>query len=134
MIFYLKLQKNEKKISTQEGIKKSNPDNFFSRLYFIALTTLASAGMFAIQTDDIRRGFSVSRGVSFYLVVVCVILTILLCVLSIYDLIFSRRSDGDPTQVPDVTGSRAITYDNPGYREGDHSKLLFYSSKYIIIK
>lgn len=86
------------------------------------VTTLLSAGMFAIQTDDRRRGFAVSRGLSFYLVVVCVITTIVLFVLSLYDLMFSRRSGGDPTEVPDVTGSRAITYDNPGYREGDHSE------------
>lgn len=83
--------------------------------------------MFAIQTDDLRRGFIVTRGVSFYLVVVCVVLTILLCVMSLYDLMFSRRAGGDPTQVPDVSGSRAITYDNPGYKEGDHhsKKLRF---------
>jgi hypothetical protein len=78
--------------------------------------------MFAVQTDDRRRGFSVSRGLSFYLVTVCVILSIILCVLSIYDLIFSRRTGGDPTEVPDLSGSRAITYDNPGYREGDHNR------------
>lgn len=84
------------------------------------MTTLAGAGMFAIQTDDIRRGFVVSRGLSFYLVVVNVIMTILLLVMSLYDLMFSRRSGGDPTTMPDVSGSRAITYDNPGYREGEH--------------
>lgn len=89
---------------------------------FIALTTISSAAMFAIQTDDRRRGFIVSRGLSFYLVVVCVVTSILLCVLSLYDLIFARRSGGDPTSVPDVAGSRAITYDNPGYREGEHSE------------
>lgn len=88
------------------------------------VTAIASAGMFAIQTDERRGGvsFSVSRGVSFYLVIICIILSIILCVLSLYDLMFSRRSGGDPTEVPDVTGSRAITYDNPGYREGDHNR------------
>lgn len=35
---------------------------------------------------------------------------------------FAQRAGGDPTQAPDVTGARAITYDNPGYREGEHSK------------
>ena len=78
--------------------------------------------MFAIQTDDLRRGFRVTRGLSFYLVIVGVILTILLTVMSLYDFMFSRRSGGDPTDVPDVSGARAITYDNPGYREGEHSK------------
>lgn len=87
-------------------------------------TTLATAGMFAIQTDDHKRGFRVSRGVSFYLVIFSIVLTMVLCVLSLYDLMFSRRSGGDPTQVPDVSGSRAITYDNPGYRENDHSKII----------
>lgn len=87
-----------------------------------ATLTLASAGMFAIQTDDLRRGFKVTRGVSFYLVITNVVMTIVLTVMSLYDLMFSRRSGGDPTQVPDVSGSRAITYDNPGYREGEHSK------------
>lgn len=88
--------------------------------------------MFAIQTDDIRRGFHVSRGLSFYLVIVDVVVTILLFVMSIYDLMFSRRSGGDPTQVPDVSAARAITYDNPGYREGEHSKSFFYNFKNIV--
>jgi hypothetical protein len=80
--------------------------------------------MFAVQTDDLRRGvsFHVTRGVSFYLVVIDVVLTILLCVMSFYDLMFSRRAGGDPTQVPDVSGARAITYDNPGYREIEQSE------------
>lgn len=80
--------------------------------------------MFAIQTDDVRRGFKVTRGLSFYLVIFGVAITIVLCVMSIYDYIFSQRPGGDPTQAPDVTGSRAITYDNPGYREGEHHSKL----------
>jgi hypothetical protein len=88
------------------------------------------AGLFALQTDDLRRGFHVTRGFSFYLVVIDVILTILLSVMSLYDFMFSQRTGGDPTQVPDVTGSRAITYDNPGYREGDnHSENSILSIK-----
>lgn len=61
-----------------------------------------------------------TRGVSFYLVIVAVVLTIILCVMSLYDFMSARRAGGDPTQVPDVSGARAITYDNPGYKEGDH--------------
>jgi len=88
-----------------------------------AIATLACAGMFAIQTDDSKRGFHVTRGLSFYLEAVAVVLTLLLCIMSFYDFMFSRRAGGDPTEVPDVTGARAITYDNPGYREGEnHSK------------
>ena len=46
---------------------------------------------------------------------------------------FSRRAGGDPTEAPDVTGTRAITYDNPGYREGEQSKynIRFNDNKYI---
>lgn len=92
--------------------------------------------MFAIQTDDRRRGVVVTRGLSFYLVLVAVVTTILLCVLSVYDLIFSRRSGGDPTETPDVSGARAITYDNPGYREGEHSEYflnIFSTLKFLKI-
>lgn len=89
--------------------------------YFTALTTTACATLFAIQTDDKRHGFHVTRGISFYLEVVAVVLTISLFVMSLYDLMFSRRAGGDPTETPDVTGTRAITYDNPGYREGEQS-------------
>jgi hypothetical protein len=64
----------------------------------------------------------VTRGASFYMEVIVVVLNILLVVSSLYDLMLSRRSDGDPTVTPDVTGQHAITYDNPGYREGEHSE------------
>ncbi|CAO1409606.1 unnamed protein product [Diamesa tonsa] len=87
-----------------------------------ALTTTACATLFAIQTDDKRHNFRVTRGMSFYLEVVAVVLTISLFVMSLYDLMFSRRAGGDPTETPDVTGTRAITYDNPGYREGEQNK------------
>lgn len=96
---------------------------FFSSSLNTAISTLLSAGMFAIQTDDHRRGFRVTRGVSFYLVVFDVALTILLAVMSLYDLMFSRRAGGDPTTLPDIVGSRAITYDNPGYRDNHNRKL-----------
>lgn len=109
-------------MSRGKGTIQAEKGHVINNFYLIALTSIASAGMFAIQADDRRRGFSVTRGLSFYLVVVCVITTIVLLVLSLYDLMFSRRAGGDPTEVPDVTGSRAITYDNPGYREGDHSE------------
>lgn len=98
-----------------------------------ALTTTACATLFAIQTDDKRHNFRVTRGMSFYLEVVAVVLTISLFVMSLYDLMFSRRAGGDPTEAPDVTGTRAITYDNPGYREGEQSKynIRFNDNKYI---
>jgi hypothetical protein len=112
-------------ISSREKIVMKYSTLVMTKLGFAAigaLATLTSAAMFALQTDDPKRNFSVSRGISFYLVVIAVVLSILLLVLSLYDLMYSRRSGGDPTQVPDVTGSRAITYDNPGYREGEQNR------------
>lgn len=77
--------------------------------------------VFAIQTDS-TRGFYVTRGPSFYMEVIVVVLNILLVVSALYDVMLSRRSDGDPTAVPDVTGQNAITYDNPGYSEREQSE------------
>lgn len=59
--------------------------------------------MFAIQTDDIRRGFTVTKGISFYMVAVGLVLTIILTILSHYDY----------TRVRQPAGS-----DNRGYRVG----------------
>lgn len=84
------------------------------------------AVVFAIQSDS-RSGFFVSRGPSFYMELIAVVLNIFLVLAALYDLMYSRRTDGDPTVTPDVTGQNAITYDNPGYREGEHSE---YSSKF----
>lgn len=82
---------------------------------------IISATMFAIDTDDryLRQGFRVTRGVSFYLQILLIILTIGLVVMSIYDLIFARRTDGDPTKIPmpDGQSTAAITFNNPGFRD-----------------
>jgi hypothetical protein len=55
-------------------------------LIFLAVSTLASACLFAIQTDDFRRGFSVTKGASFYLVIVTIVLSIALSILSILEM------------------------------------------------
>lgn len=77
--------------------------------------------MFAIDTDDrySRQGFRVTRGVSFYLQILLIILSIGLVVMAVYDLIFARRTDGDPTKIPmpDSQTGPAITYNNPGFRD-----------------
>lgn len=77
---------------------------------------MVTAGTFALQSDDIRRGFRVTWGVSFYLVLVAVVLTIVLSSMSLYELSLSRQID--PTQVPVVRRTRAFTYDNPEHHEG----------------
>lgn len=61
--------------------------------YFTAAFAFASAGMFAIQTDDFRRGFSVTKGVSFYLVIVSIFLDIILCILSLFEFKNSQEQE-----------------------------------------
>lgn len=68
------------------------------KFFFSAATTLATAGMFAFQTDDIRRGFRVTWGISFYMVIVAVILTILLAAMSFSDHQILRQSRRVSTQ------------------------------------
>jgi hypothetical protein len=57
---------------------------FFSLL--TAVSTFACAGMFAIQTDDFRRGYTVTKGASFYLVIVSIVFEIILSILSLFEL------------------------------------------------
>lgn len=81
---------------------------------------IIAASVFAIDTDDrwSRQGFHITRGVSFYIQVVVIILSIGLAVMAVYDLIFARRTDGDPTKiVMDTQPGAAVTFNNPGFRD-----------------
>uniref|UniRef100_A0AAR5Q8Z7 MARVEL domain-containing protein n=2 Tax=Dendroctonus ponderosae TaxID=77166 RepID=A0AAR5Q8Z7_DENPD len=80
-----------------------------------ALLAIVAASLFATQIDDERNGFEVTRGPGFYLEVLSIILNSCLCVMSLYDMFFSRREGGDPT-----TTSMPVeptTYGNPGFRD-----------------
>ncbi len=46
-----------------------------------------------------------------------IVVIFLLFIASLYDLIFSRKSIGDPTTVRDPTGVEATTFNNPGFRD-----------------
>lgn len=82
------------------------------------LVAIASAGIFSIQTDDLLHGYTIKRGVSFYLQIILIFTNFFLSVLTAYDLIFSRRSGGDPTTIgADPEGNRAVTIVNPGFGE-----------------
>lgn len=66
------------------------------------MTTLASAGSFAIQNDDQKRGFRVTRGVSFYMVVVAVILAVILSVMGLYETSVKQSDQVQPeTRTPE---------------------------------
>lgn len=80
--------------------------------------------MFAIDTDDrySRQGFRVTRGVSFYLQILLIFMTTGLVVMAVYDLIFARREDGDPTKnampgINSATAAAGSTFNNPGFRD-----------------
>ncbi|XP_044748075.1 uncharacterized protein LOC123309173 isoform X1 [Coccinella septempunctata] len=80
------------------------------------LLAIASAGLFALQTDDrSTNGFQISRGPSFYIIILLIVLDSVLFGMSIYDMLFAKRRGGDPTETPMPT--QATTYGNPGFRE-----------------
>lgn len=89
---------------------------------FLAILSILAASFFAVQTDDIRRGFTVTRGYSFYMEIVVIVLNIALFIMCLYDFMMTKKAGGDPTMAPDVTGSQATTYDNPGYREEQRNR------------
>uniref|UniRef100_A0A146KVN9 Uncharacterized protein n=1 Tax=Lygus hesperus TaxID=30085 RepID=A0A146KVN9_LYGHE len=83
-----------------------------------SLISIVSAVLFALQTDDRENDFEITRGESFYIQVVVIVLTFFLFVATIYDVLFSRRLGGDPTMSSrDPTGESATTFNNPGYKE-----------------
>ncbi|XP_026473389.1 uncharacterized protein LOC113378280 [Ctenocephalides felis] len=85
------------------------------------LLTIVAACLFALQTDDRdNNGFEVTRGESFYIQIVLIVLTFVLLILAIYDVLFSRRKGGDPTSGPDLSGDNSTTFNNPGFRDQRH--------------
>ncbi|KAK9875869.1 hypothetical protein WA026_009656 [Henosepilachna vigintioctopunctata] len=80
------------------------------------LLAIVAAGLFALQTDDrATNGFQISRGPSFYLLILLIVLDSTLFVMSIYDMLFARRQGGDPTETS--VPAQSTTYGNPGFRE-----------------
>ncbi|XP_028161913.1 uncharacterized protein LOC114353926 isoform X3 [Ostrinia furnacalis] len=79
-----------------------------------ALLSIAAAGLFAVQGDD--GGYYLKRGEAFYVQIVCIVINSLLFIMSLYDVLFSRREGGDPTNPTGETHSTTIN--NPGFKEG----------------
>lgn len=84
---------------------------------FSVLLALIAIVIFAIATDESRGGYRVSNGPAFYIELLCIVLTIFLSVLALYDFLLCRRPGGDPT-MPMDPAAPATTYNNPGFREG----------------
>jgi len=85
---------------TRQRSSKPNSSLIETRLVIAglgALTAVICAGMFLVQSDDIRRGFSVTRGVSFYLLLVEIFLAIVLSIMSLYDYNSSRQAEEVPS-------------------------------------
>ncbi|XP_052129809.1 uncharacterized protein LOC113210007 [Frankliniella occidentalis] len=82
------------------------------------ILAIVAASLFAVQTDGAGSGFRVSRGEAFYVQIILIALDFLLFVMSLYDVIFSRRLGGDPTMsTRDPRGDHATTFNNPGFQE-----------------
>jgi len=81
------------------------------------ITALLAIIIFAIVTDDTRSGYRVTNGSAFYIELLCIVLSIFLTVLAVYDILLTRRAGGDPTMAVDPNAP-ATTYNNPGFREG----------------
>ncbi|XP_022208374.1 uncharacterized protein LOC111064864 [Drosophila obscura] len=75
--------------------------------------------LFALQIDEQERfGFKISRGISFYIQIVAIVLSIALFVAALYDVIYSRSPGGDPTMGMDAASpASATTFNNPGFKE-----------------
>ncbi|XP_063911673.1 uncharacterized protein LOC135128637 [Zophobas morio] len=85
------------------------------------LLAIAAAGLFALQADDRENnGFEISRGPGFYIQILLIVLTVILFVMSIYDVLFARREGGDPTTV--AVPMEGATYGNPGFRERSNGR------------
>lgn len=52
-----------------------------------------------------------------HLQVLLILLNAILFVMSLYDMLFSRRDGGDPTKVATTAIDNGTTYGNPGYRD-----------------
>lgn len=80
------------------------------------LLAIVAAGLFALQEDERNNnGFHITRGPAFYIQIMLILLNSILFVMSLYDVIFTRRDGGDPTRVSTVV--QPATYGNPGFRE-----------------
>ncbi|KAJ1531048.1 hypothetical protein ONE63_005878 [Megalurothrips usitatus] len=108
-------------VSSKDRVLLKYSAAVLTKLVLAVLATLLAiiaASLFAVQTDDRGGGFRVSRGEAFYVQIILIALDFLLFVMSLYDVIFSRRLGGDPTMsTRDPRGDHATTFNNPGFQE-----------------
>ncbi|XP_049541853.1 uncharacterized protein LOC125955058 [Anopheles darlingi] len=86
--------------------------------------SLGAVALFALQTDDDRAGYYITRGISFYLQILVAALSMGLLALAVYDRILTKRPEGDPTMLSNASSNgrpRGSTYNNPGFRETSHN-------------
>ncbi|EDV97203.1 uncharacterized protein LOC6556796 [Drosophila grimshawi] len=83
------------------------------------LLAIIATVLFALQIDEQERfGFKITRGISFYIQIVVIVLSLALFVAALYDVIYSRSSGGDPTMALDASSpASATTFNNPGFKE-----------------
>ena len=80
------------------------------------MATVALA-MASIQSTE-RLPYNLSRGWTFYLQMLVILVEVLLTLAAGYDFVLSRRLGGDPTFYSrDPSGSNALTYSNPSFKD-----------------
>ena len=89
-------------------------DNFF---WYPALMATVALAMASIQSTE-RLPYYLSRGWTFYLQMLVIVVEVLLSLAAGYDFVLSRRLGGDPTFYSrDPSGSNALTYSNPSFKD-----------------
>uniref|UniRef100_T1GF29 Uncharacterized protein n=1 Tax=Megaselia scalaris TaxID=36166 RepID=T1GF29_MEGSC len=75
--------------------------------------------IFALEIDSgHRQGFRITRGISFYLQISVILLTVGLFVMALLDVVYTKKPGGDPTIYMDSSADNSTTFNNPGFREG----------------
>lgn len=75
--------------------------------------------IFALEIDSgHRQGFRITRGISFYLQLSVIFLTIGLFVLALMDVIYTKKAGGDPTAYIESSAENSTTFNNPGFKDG----------------
>lgn len=73
--------------------------------------------MASITTSE-RLPYALSRGWTFFVQMLVIMLEVLLTLASAYDFVLSRRLGGDPTFYSrDPSGTNALTYSNPSFAD-----------------
>ncbi|KAL5291650.1 hypothetical protein ACFFRR_010823 [Megaselia abdita] len=109
-------------ISSRDKVVLQYKSNVMLKAVLALLSCILSAvatTIFALEIDSgHRQGFRITKGISFYLQLSVIFLTIGLFVMALMDVIYTKKAGGDPTVYIDSSAENSTTFNNPGFREG----------------